>query len=416
MATDTKIKYYGAPRWSYEYLDCSMPMAFDTYNYCSYKCLYCFTYYQNRWSEDYVNKNLKWVRAESVKRMFLKPPNNGFGTMIKNRMPMQWGALSEPFDLLEQKLGITLDLLKFFREIDYPIAFSTKSTWFLDDPRYTDVIRNAKNFHFKVSIITLDEAKAKAIEQGVPSPEARLEAIKKLANLNTAGVNLRLRPFILGVSNPSHLELIKRAASNGASGVSTEFFCVEGRATESLKKRYLEISRQSGIDIYHFYKANSRGAGFYRLNYEVKRPYIEEMQKLCKELGIGFFVSDANHKEKCDHGSCCGIPKEWNYAKCQFTQAIVVAKEKGEVKFSDISKEFHEHLTDKASAGHKMILGSSTIKYKSMFDYMRTVWNNPKKGNSPYKYFDQMLIPTGLDENGDVIYKFNQKKYDDRAV
>jgi DNA repair photolyase len=409
-----KIEYYNAPRWSYEFLDCSMPMAFDTYNYCTYQCLYCFTYYQNRWSKDYVDRKVKYVNVDRVKKMFLNPPQNGFGDIIRNRMPMQWGSLAEPFDiLLEPKYGITLELLKFFREINYPIAFSTKSRWFLDDKRYVDVIRGAKNFHFKVSIITYDEEKARAVEQGVPTPKERLETIKILSELDTAGVNLRLRPFIIGVSDPSHLQLIRDAAKMGAQGVSTEFFCVEGRATELLKKRYLEISRQCGYDVLNFYKRYSTGAGFYRLNYEIKRPYVLEMERVCKESGINLFISDANHKERCPWGSCCGLPKDWKFAKCQFTQAIVIAREKGEVKFSDISKEECQFLkTDDASKGHKMIGGSTSIKYKSMYDYMRTVWNTPKKSTSPYHYFDKMLLPDRLDENGDVVYKFNRKKYD----
>jgi hypothetical protein len=47
-----------------------------------------------------------------------------------------------------------------------------------------------------------------------------------------------------------------------------------------------------------------------------------------------------------------------------------------------------------------------------MYDYMRTVWNTPKKSTSPYKYFDKMLLPDRLDENGDIVYKFNKKKYE----
>jgi len=52
---------------------------------------------------------------------------------------------------------------------------------------------------------------------------------------------------------------------------------------------------------------------------------------------------------------------------------------------------------------------------RSLFDMMRYIWNNPKRGSSPWKYFGGMMIPTGLDEEGNVIYKFNQSKYDNRT-
>ena len=36
-------EHYGnTPRITYEFPDCSMPMAFDTYNNCSFGCMYCF--------------------------------------------------------------------------------------------------------------------------------------------------------------------------------------------------------------------------------------------------------------------------------------------------------------------------------------------------------------------------------------
>lgn len=33
---------YASPRWSWEILDCAMPMTFDTYSNCAHQCVYCF--------------------------------------------------------------------------------------------------------------------------------------------------------------------------------------------------------------------------------------------------------------------------------------------------------------------------------------------------------------------------------------
>jgi len=137
---------------------------------------------------------------------------------------------------------------------------------------------------------------------------------------------------------------------------------------------------------------------------------------------LKFFVSDANHKERCAWGSCCGLPDcepFKNFAKCQFTEAIVIAKRQGEVHFRDITKNEHTYLE---KIGYNKANGFNTAnihnreknKFKSMFDFMRTVWNNPKRQNSPAIYFDRLLIPDSVDENGDIVYKFNQKKYEGR--
>ena len=43
----------------------------------------------------------------------------------------------------------------------------------------------------------------------------------------------------------------------------------------------------------------------------------------------------------------------------------------------------------------------------SMADYMRWLWNNPQAGQSPYKLFEGALIPTGKDDNENIINKYN---------
>lgn len=415
-----KRSAYGSPRWSNEVLDCAMPMTFDTYNLCSYRCLYCFSYYQRMHYDDYVKLNLRGVNAEKVKKIFTNPDDSQFGAYVKSRIPMQWGGLSEPFDLQEKEIGITLELMKFFREIDYPISFSSKSVWHLKDDRYRDVIKGAKNFQFKVSIITLDEERARLMEQGVPTPNERFWALEEYVKLGVAGANLRLRPFIIGLSNPYHKEMIRRAKDIGCYGLTTEFFCLEARANALLRKRYKEMSDIVGYDLWEFYRKNSKGSGYRRLNYEIKRPYIKEMEEECKKVGLKFFVSDAHHKERGCTGACCGLPDDEyfsNYAHCQFTEAIVLAKRNGEVRFSDITQHEHQYLEDVmtiSAVGYNIGTTRNIGKQRnvSFYDYMRNQWNNPKSANSPYKYFGGLLIPIGLDENKDVIYKFNQEKYE----
>jgi len=391
--------------------------------------------------KDYQENNTKFVDVKKVKDIFLHPDDSEFGEYVKARIPMQWGGLSEPFDLvMEPKYGIGLELIKFFREIDYPVSFSTKSVWWLKDKRYTDVIRNAKNFHFKFSIITMDEAKRAIVEQAVPTTMERLDALGEVVKLNTAGVNLRLRPFMIGVSNPGHLDLIREASKRGADALTTEFFCLEARADMRVKKRYAIMSKACGFDLWQFYKENSRGMqGYLRLNYEIKRPYIEEMQSLCKELDMGFFVSDAHHKEKCvlsdkcakkcpmsdgnemldnQWGSCCGLPNDeyfGNHAKTQFTQAITLARKNGQVTWKEIDSNFHEYLKH-TKVTQVLHSGDMAQHYhKSLYDYMKYIWNHPKAAASPWKYFSEMMIPVRVDEDGMVVYKFNQLKYNDKT-
>lgn len=412
------MAYYDSPRWSNEIADCSMPMTFDTYSNCSFGCLYCFSQFQRALGgckEAYLHKEVKSVNPEKIKRMFREPDKYAgqFATYIKQRRVMQWGGLSDQFDGYERKYGVTLDLLKFFKEIDYPLCFSTKSTWWTKDERYMELVRGQKNWNFKFSIITLDEQKAHVIEKGVPTPLERLEAIRRIVEADAGGATLRLRPFIIGVSTPSYLDLIREASSRGATALSTEFFCMEQRS-RVLKEKAPIFNRECGFDLFDFYKKYSYSQGYLRLNRKVKRPFVENMKNLCDELGMRFYVSDAHFKELCANGSCCGLPADWNYSRGQFCEALQLCKKNGSVRFSEIQKdieELHQYEWGRAQGYNANSSDKRAHFYgMTMAKYLRWLWNNPQSGQSPYTLFEGVMKPDGKDENGDLIYVYDPKR------
>lgn len=194
------MAFYTSPRWTNEVADCSMPMTFDTYSNCSFGCMYCFAQFQRGCGESrrehYVQKDVNFVNVAHVKKMFTDPDKYGgqFADYIKQRRVMQWGGMSDQFDGFERQYGKTLELLRFFKEINYPLCFSTKSTWWTKDERYIELFRGQKNWNVKFSIVTLDESKAHVLERGVPSPVERLNAIERIAKSGAGGATLRMRP------------------------------------------------------------------------------------------------------------------------------------------------------------------------------------------------------------------------------
>lgn len=411
------MDYYSSPRWTAEIADCSMPMTMDTYSNCSFKCLYCFSQFQRaigKPKDNYLKNKVKWVNPEKIKKMFTDLDSTQFGKYIKDRKAMQWGGLSDQFDDNERKYGITLELLRWIRENvpDMPISFSTKATWWLDDPRYTELFKDNPMWNCKFSIITLDEEKARIIEAGVDSPKKRLEAIEKYAKLNAGGATLRLRPFIIGITTPSYLDLIREAGSRGATALSTEFFCVESRS-ETLKEKFKTINELCGFDLYEFYRKYSVNTGYMRLNRKVKEPFVKNMKEECEKIGMRFYVSDAHFKECSCNGSCCGLPENWNYSRGQWCNALMIAKKKGRVFYSEIRDDIDRYLSHfpyKRADGFNT--GGSRIRAKfqgmTMADYMHWLWNNPQHGQSPYYLFEGVLYPVGNDEHGDLIYEYQE--------
>lgn len=422
---------YGSPRWSGEICDCSMPLTFDTYSGCSYNCLYCFAYFQKshnikgyKGKSNPKDRTVRCVNVDKVKKIFTNCLNDDpqssdekqFYPYIKNRITMQWGGMADGFDEYERQYGVSLKLLKFFDEIDYPLSISTKGTWWTKDPRYMNLVKKHKhNWHFKISIITLNEAKSTIIEEYCPTPLERLKAIKRLSDLGIH-VTLRLRPFIIGLSD-DYPKLIHKGAEAGADSVTTEFFCLETRATPDLKMKYKIMSDLVGYDIWEFYKKHSHGAGYRRLNYALKRKTIKNMKKIAHKHKMLFYTSDAHHKEKCDIVCCCGTPPSFKIYDGHFAGALQTAKKRKNhtVYWKDIEKDVEKYLGHfewYSAAGFNT--GSSKMRAKrktqTMADYLRSIWNNPKDSKSPYKYFEGVLYPVGLDKDNNVVYKYNAKK------
>lgn len=399
-----------------------MPMTFDTYSNCSFGCMYCFSQFQRGIGgakDSYLHKEVKHVSVDKIKRMFTDPDKYGgqFKEYIKQRKVMQWGGLSDQFDGFERKHGVTLELLRFFKEIDYPLCFSTKATWFTEDERYMELIRGQKNWNFKFSIITLDEHKAHVIERGVPTPLERLEAIRRIAEADAGGATLRLRPFIIGISTPTYLDLIREASNRGATAMSTEFMCVEQRSP-TLKQWMPTFNELCGFDFMDFYRKFSVSTGYLRLNRKVKEPFMRNMKQLCEELGMRFYVSDAHFKELCCNGSCCGLPSDWNYSKGQWCEALQIAKKSPDhiVKWENVCKDINGLVSQfqwVRATGFNRNSSEKRAKYEgmTMADYMRWLWNNPQSGQSPYKLFEGALVPVAKDENGNLIYKYNGAEF-----
>jgi len=413
--------YYGSPRWTYEILDCAMPMTFDTYSNCAHQCLYCFSFFQRAigdGAEDYLHHKVRPVNVDRVKRMFTNPDEYGsqFKNYIKRRMVLQWGGLSDGFDWYEKKFGISLDLLKFWNEMDYPISISTKGVWFVDDPRYIEQLQGKKNQHWKYSIITSNEDHVKKLEPGTPPARKRFEAMYKLNKLGVGATTLRFRPFVLGTSDLCIDEMMQMAADAGCISVTTEFLTWESRASTTSRSRLDAMSKTLGYDIWQFYLENSaRASGLLRLNYDLKRPYILKMKEVAEKHGLKFFVSDAHHKEDSYHAGCCGLPETGplsNVNRGQYAHAILLAKKNGYVKWSDIKDEAHELLKDIPLYGAEGFPTDSVERakrrYQNMYDYMHDIWNNPKSWQSPNRYFGGALVASAPDKNGDIIYLYNK--------
>ena len=131
-------------------------------------------------------------------------------------------------------------------------------------------------------------------------------------------------------------------------------------------------------------------------------------------LGMRFHVSDAFCRECNDACNCCGVPPEWGVSQeGNIGQAIIIARERGEVHFSDIMEGIQQYFSFPWCGAAGYNTGSNkarALNYDTtMAQFLRDNWNNPSKGTSPAREYGGILVPIGRDKNGDVVYKYALK-------
>jgi DNA repair photolyase len=317
-------KTYHSPRISSEFVDCSLPLTFDHYSRCGFGCQYCFSA-QFASSNPAVKGNTA-LGAVNVKKLIdvmsgKYPDNPYYENFYKHRFILHWGGLTEPFCSIEAKVGTGYELLEYLAAVKYPTVFSSKGyCLFLGNKKYKkyeDLFAKSaadKNFMFAHSIIVDSDKTAKLIEPNTPSTTRRLESMKILADMGYWNI-LRLRPFIIGISDVGLESLLERSAAAGAKAISTEFFALDCRCAGLLAENMKEIDKLTGLNTYEYLKKLSpteRG-GYLRGNRDMKEHYVKRMYKGCLDLGMQFNISDPDFKELNMSDSCCfrGSNKAW---------------------------------------------------------------------------------------------------------
>lgn len=246
------VGYYPSPRISSEVADCSMPMTFDHYSQCSLGCLYCFSYCLKTNNATAGEATLKPVNVGNlVKALEGRASDNRNRLMYehfyRHKFLLHWGGMADPFCNFEKANNTGLPLLESLGDLNYPTLFSFKGKTIMED-RYLRLFQHyaaQSNFAFQISIVTGNPKLAAQVEIGVPSPQQRINMIKILSDMGYWTI-LRLRPFIIGVTDEGLDDLLHAALEAGIRGISTEFFALDGRTNAGMLARFDWIGKLIG--------------------------------------------------------------------------------------------------------------------------------------------------------------------------
>ncbi|AFK22857.1 radical SAM protein [Pyrococcus sp. ST04] len=265
----------------------------EPFSTCSVGCIYCYArWYRGPHGEAKpIWDVIKVVKAlGSIKRENLLIP------------PIRFSTLSDPF---QGKAKVTLKALKVAFKEKIPVIINTK---LIPGQKHIDVIEKLADEGLLIFQISISAVRnAKVLEPFAPSPEERVELIRKLSEMGIPTI-VRLQPFIPGAI-PSIHEFLESLAWAGAKMVILEFLRIERQLLNVFKRIFPEEKAYSLKWESYLPGTPSEKAPILQLPLEYKYEIAREISNTAKKLGMAFSTCkegmfDLHHPLTLD---CCGM-------------------------------------------------------------------------------------------------------------
>ncbi|WP_231916439.1 SPL family radical SAM protein [Methanobacterium congolense] len=246
----------------------------NPYAGCSMGCIYCYTrgskYGARQTPENVTNMDvaLKADAASILKRQLknrLRRGERGFIVL---------GSAAEAYPNVENDLKVTREILGLIKRFKFPVHVCTRSKLVLRDldllravnetavlPDDLDYLEHGVFISFSFS--TLDEGLARLLEPGAPSPQERLETMKKcsVAGFKVGVINMPVLPF-LSDSDESLEAMVKSAKEHGASYVMFAALTLFGNGPEDCRTLYYKFLEDNYPELIPEYQKLFRNSSY----------------------------------------------------------------------------------------------------------------------------------------------------------
>lgn len=258
-----------------------MDYRMNLYRGCSHGCIYC-----DSRSDCYQIENFNSVR---VKENAIEILQNELSRRIK-RGVIGTGAMSDPYNPLEEKLMLTGQALKLADQYHFGIGIATKSKLIARDTELLKDIQKHSPVICKITITTYDDSLCRIIEPKVSPSSERFQALTKLTDAGIyAGILMMpLLPYLTDTIN-NVKSIIQTAHECGARFIYPAF----GLTLRNGQREYLYHSFDHAfpdLNLKEIYRS------LYGSTYECHSPKVEELYELftkeCNRLGILYRMED----------------------------------------------------------------------------------------------------------------------------
>lgn len=194
--------------------DVGFETSVNPYRGCEHGCSYCYArpfheYLGFSAGLDFETKILVKEDAPELLRAELMSPRWTPQMILLS-------GVTDPYQPAERRLRLTRRCLEVLAEFRNPVAITTKSHLVTRDIDLLSELARHQAAAATLSITTLDDRIARALEPRAAAPARRLDAIARLAEAGVpAGVNVA--PVIPGLTDHELPDILEAAAASGAT-------------------------------------------------------------------------------------------------------------------------------------------------------------------------------------------------------
>src|SRR5215212_9552702 len=189
----------------------------NPYRGCEHGCVYCFArpyheYLGYSCGLDFETKIVaKHDAPDLLRRELARPRWRG--------EPIVMSATTDIYQPIEHKLRLARRCLEVMADCGQPVSTMTKSALVLRDVDLWQKLGAANAGRVTVTLVTLDDALAKALEPRAASPMRRLHVLRELVKAKVP-VSVNIAPVIPGLTDVELPAIMKAVADAGSTRVA----------------------------------------------------------------------------------------------------------------------------------------------------------------------------------------------------
>ena len=281
--------------------DVPFDRSINPYQGCEHGCIYCYA----RPSHSYLGlspgldfETRIFYKPDAAKLLLEEWEKPGYDCK-----PITIGANTDPYQPAEKSTRITRALIELFARYEHPLNIITKANLIERDIDLLAGMASRGLCSVAISLPTMNRSLKRIMEPRVPSHEARLKAMARLA-ANGIPTSVLFAPLIPAINDNETEQVLEAAAAAGASQATYIFLRlpheVRDLFVEWLETHYPErakhvmsLVRQAsgGRDYDHRFGIRQTGRGAYADMLALR------FRKACKQFGLN--VDRYQHRLDC---------------------------------------------------------------------------------------------------------------------